>query len=41
MMSVEEMKTLLKSRGRDVEAYLATCLDGRAIPARERGGNRL
>lgn len=50
MMSVEEMKTLLKSRGRDVEAYLAGCLDGRAIPSRlkesmlyslQAGGKRL
>ena len=50
MMPAEEMKSLLKSRGRDVEAYLATCLDGRDMPPRlkesmlyslQAGGKRL
>ncbi len=34
MMPVEKMKSLLKRRGREVEAYLATCLDGRDMPPR-------
>lgn len=50
MMPVEEMKSLLKRRGREVEAYLATCLDGRDMPPRlkesmlyslQAGGKRL
>lgn len=50
MMPVEEMKSLLKRRGQDVEAYLATCLEGRAMPPRlkesmlyslQAGGKRL
>ena len=32
MMSVADMKALLRTRGKDVEAYLATCLDGRDLP---------
>ena len=34
MMSVADMKALLHARGKDVEAYLATCLDGRDVPQR-------
>ena len=34
MMSVADMKALLHSRGKDVEAYLVTCLDGRDVPQR-------
>lgn len=50
MMSVADMKALLHSRGKDVEAYLATCLDGRDVPQRlkdsmlyslQAGGKRL
>ena len=33
-MPVEEMKALLKSRGGEVETYLATCLDDRPMPPR-------
>mgnify|MGYP000134239178 CR=1 FL=1 len=50
MMSVADMKALLRARGKDVEAYLATCLDGREMPQRlkdsmlyslQAGGKRL
>ena len=50
MMSVADMKALLRARGKDVEAYLATCLDGRDVPQRlkdsmlyslQAGGKRL
>ena len=50
MMSVADMKALLRTRGKDVEAYLATCLDGRELPQRlkdsmlyslQAGGKRL
>ena len=50
MMSVADMKALLRTRGKDVEAYLATCLDGRDVPQRlkdsmlyslQAGGKRL
>ena len=50
MMSVADMKALLRTRGKDVEAYLATCLDGRDLPQRlkdsmlyslQAGGKRL
>ena len=50
MMSVADMKALLCTRGKDVEAYLATCLDGRDMPQRlkdsmlyslQAGGKRL
>ena len=50
MMSTEAMKSLLKERGKLVESYLATCLDGQEMPPRLResmlyslqaGGKRL
>ena len=50
MMSTEAMKALLKERGKLVESYLATCLDGQEMPPRLResmlyslqaGGKRL
>ena len=50
MMSTEVMKALLKERGKLVESYLATCLDGQEMPPRLResmlyslqaGGKRL
>ena len=36
MMSTEAMKALLKERGKLVESYLATCLDGQEMPPRLR-----
>ena len=36
MMSTEAMKSLLKERGKLVESYLATCLDGQEMPPRLR-----
>ncbi|WP_297670718.1 polyprenyl synthetase family protein [uncultured Desulfovibrio sp.] len=50
MMPADDMKALLRDRGRDVEAFLTTCLDGRDMPPRLResmlysllaGGKRL
>lgn len=50
MMPVSDMKALLRARGKDVETYLATCLDGREVPQRlkesmlyslQAGGKRL
>ncbi|MBQ9451919.1 MAG: polyprenyl synthetase family protein [Desulfovibrio sp.] len=50
MMPAAEMKSLLAARGRTVEAFLSTCLDGRDMPSRLRqamlyslmaGGKRL
>lgn len=50
VMSAEAMQALLRSRAQEVEAFLATCLDGRNIPPRLResmgyslmaGGKRL
>lgn len=50
MMPVSEMKALLTQRAAEVEAYLASCLDGRDMPPRlkesmlyslEAGGKRL
>ena len=50
MMSVNEMKTLLAERGRMIESFLASCLDGRPLPPRlkesmlyslQAGGKRL
>lgn len=50
MMPTSEMKVLLQSRGKEVEAFLAGCLDGRALPPRlkasmlyslQAGGKRL
>ena len=50
MMSLSDMKALLRARGAEVEAYLATCLDGRDMPQRlkdsmlyslQAGGKRL
>lgn len=50
MMPMPEMKALLQSRGKEVEAFLATCLDNRPLPPRlkesmlyslQAGGKRL
>lgn len=50
MMPVQEMKALLQSRGREVEAFLATCMDDSPLPPRlkesmlyslQAGGKRL
>ena len=49
-MSVSDMKALLRTRGKNVEAYLAGCLEGREVPQRlkdsmlyslQAGGKRL
>ena len=50
MMPMSEMKALLQSRGKEVQAFLATCLDNRPLPPRlkesmlyslQAGGKRL